>query len=62
MVDSDMVKARQTPDRGRVMSERDGWAGRALTIMTVQEMVTAASRPWVMVSGFRGYLMLSSSQ
>lgn len=31
-------------------------------MMTVQEMVTAASRPWVIVSGLRGYLMSSSSQ
>ena len=33
-----------------------------LTMMTVQEMVTAANMPWVMVSGLMGYLMLSSSQ
>ena len=36
--------------------------GVKLTMMTVQEMVTAASMPWVMVSSFNGYMMLSSSQ
>lgn len=33
-----------------------------LTMTSVQEMVTAANMPWVMVSSLRGYLMLSSSQ
>lgn len=52
---------------GRVRDTSAARGGRKerriqLTMMTVQEMVTAANMPWVMVSALRGYLMLSSSQ
>lgn len=56
--DSSLPGVELNKSAGRKKRERGG----KLTMMTVQQMVMATSMPRVMVSGLRGYMMLSSLQ